>query len=376
MMRPSIFITGATGGVGRALVPLLLWRTDADVVLLLHRGGVGKSQTDLLRETFGVMEPAWNDRVRTVVGDVAAQGLGLAAPIRKDLERATTHVIHGAAVTRFDLPLAEIRRVNLDGTRHVADLARECARLEQFAFISTAFISGCREGNVLESDLDHNDGFVNTYEQSKYEAELFLRSMASSLPIATYRLSTVIGDSRTGVVSHFTAPHHAMRMMYLGLASMMPGTPDYRVDLIPADVSAAAICELFVNRFHPNQVFHIAAGCGKSYTLSQVIDDVYRHFSALDEEWGRRGYPKPALAPARTFDLFLRSVEESDNLLLKNVLRTVRTFAQQLNYPKAFDQSKLVECYPEYDDRMPDIREYFGKVVRFCVESEWGRHVA
>jgi thioester reductase-like protein len=376
MMQPSILITGASGEIGRALVPYLLRESDANLVLLLHRRGVETARAYLPGEAFGVADCAWNDRVRFVAGDVAKPGLALTDPVRKHLQNVTTHVIHSAALTRFDRPLAEVRRVNLDGTRHVVSLAQDCSKLERFAFVSTAFVSGCRVGNILENELDHADGFVNTYEQSKYEAELFIRSMRSTLPIAVYRLSSVVGDSRSGVVNHFSAPHHAMRMMYMGLASMMPGTPDYPVDLIPGDVAARAICELFVRRFRPDQVFHITAGREKSFTLSEVIDDIYRHFSELDEDWARRRYPKPALAPTRTFDLFLRSVEDANNVFLKSVLRTIRHFAQQLNYPKAFDRSELLACYPELEDLMPDIRAYFGKVVRFCLQSDWGQHVA
>jgi thioester reductase-like protein len=237
-------------------------------------------------------------------------------------------------------------------------------------------VSGRRPGTILETELDHTDGFVNTYEQSKYEAEQYLRSIRANVPIAVYRLSSVFGDSRTGVVNNFTAPHHAMRMMYLGLASMMPGKPDYFVDVIPVDVAASAICELFINRFRPDQVFHITAGPEKSFTLSEVIDAIYEQFAILDGEWARRRYPKPALAPAETFDLFLRSVEDANNVFLQSVLRMIRHFAQQLNYPKTFDQTQLLECYPEYQERMPDIREYFGKVVRFCLHNDWGRHAA
>ena len=181
---------------------------------------------------------------------------------------------------------------------------------------------------MFENELAHAAGFVNSYEQSKYEAEELIQASWDACPTAIYRLSTVIGDSRTGEVHSFAAPHHAIRMMYLGLATVVPGRPDYRVDLIPSDVAAQAICQLFLNRFHPMQVVHITSHPAQSLTLSELIDETYGQFAALDPEWARRRYPRPVLTTGETFELFVQSVEAAKNAVLQDVLSVVEHFAR------------------------------------------------
>ena len=48
-MRNTILITGATGTIGRGVVPRMLNQSDADLVLLLHRTGVGPDASRMVR---------------------------------------------------------------------------------------------------------------------------------------------------------------------------------------------------------------------------------------------------------------------------------------------------------------------------------------
>ena len=374
-MGKTILITGATGTIGRGLVSRILDQSDAELLLLLHRTGVARDPSDTVHRVLA-LEPRDMRRVGTVVGDVTQPQLGLSRADYSALTNTVTHVLHAAANTRFDLRLAEARCINVDGTRQVATLARQCPKLEQFGMVSSAYVSGKRTGRVFENELAHAAGFVNSYEQSKYEAEELIQASWDACPTAIYRLSTVLGDSRTGEVHSFAAPHHAIRMMYLGLATVVPGRPDYRVDLIPSDVAAQAICQLFLNRFHPMQVVHITSHPAHSLTLSELIDETYGQFAALDPEWARRRYPRPVLTTGETFELFVQSVEAAKNAVLQDVLSVVGHFARQLTLPKTFDRRNLLKAIPDYDVRSPDVREYFPKVVRYCLEHSWGRHAA
>jgi long-chain acyl-CoA synthetase len=361
---------------GREVVPRLLEKSDADLVLMVHEAGVGESAKYLLSNYFSVPSSVGCGRLRIVRGDITREYLGLRPRERDRLCQSVTHILHAAATTRFDLPLDEAMRVNLCGTENMAMLAGKCSRLEAFGYVSTAYVAGRRRGLILETDLEHDAGFVNTYERSKYEAEGFLVTLAARLPIVRYRLSSVVGNSRTGEVLNFTAPHHAMRMMHLGLASMVPGTADYQVDMIPGDIAADAIVELFLHRFHAGDVFHVVAGPAKSYTLDEVIDEIYATFAEHDPEWERRRYPKPVLAPASAFDLFIESVEQAGNPFLLAVLKAVRHFSDQLTYPKTFDVTNLLQRLPEYAVQLPGIDTYYRKIIRYCLQTNWGKQDA
>ncbi len=373
-MEQQIFITGGTGMVGRELVSLLFKNTQAKISLLVHEKGSDNDKETVLQSFFLLPnKKEFTERLQIVRGDITKLNMGVESHSDyNELLNKTTHILHCAASTRFDLPLDEARRINVFGTKNVADFSLKCSNLRKFGFISTAYVSGKRIGVIKESELEHDAGFVNTYEQSKYEAEMFLKDLAKSVPVAVYRLSTVIGDSNTGKVSHFTAPHQAIRMMYLGLASMLPGTPDYSVDLISSDYTASTLFNLFWDNFSPNKTFHITHG-SRSLTLQEIIDESFKGMAEADSSWIEKNYPKPAIVSEETFDLFMNSAVAANNPILKNVLTALNNFAHQLLYPKNFSKDDLLVVFPSYEKDLPEIHNYYGKVIEYCIKSKWGK---
>ena len=371
-MKDKVLITGGMGMVGREITSLLIQKTEADVYMLLHKQGLSCNIEKILSTLSLPNNKDFHKRLKIINGDVSKPNLGIDIKDYQNLSGNITHIIHAAASTRFDLPLNEAREINVLGTKNVATFAKNCLHLYKFAFLSTVYVSGKRIGQIKETELEHSAGFVNTYEQSKYEAEILLKSFSTDVPISIYRLSTLFGDSKTGKVNHFIAPHQAIRMMSLGLASMLPGTPDYSVDLISSDYTANIIFDLYWRNFKPNQTFQVTHGSG-SYTLQQVIDENYRQFGLNNSEWLSRNYPKPVIVSGDTFDLFMSSAITANNPILKNTLNALNYFAHQLLYPKVFDKSNLTAVLPSYDKDLPPIREYYGKVLQYCIKTKWGR---
>jgi len=195
----------------------------------------------------------------------------------------------------------------------------------------------------------------------------------AGLPSAVYRLSTLLGDSRTGATRRFTVPHHSLRLMYLGLTSLVPGDPACPVDLMPTDVAAALLVELFAKRFQPKRTYHLVAGRDKSLTLREVIDHSYACLAQADPSWNHRPHVKPAIGSPAAFELLVRSAEEAGSPLMHGALGTLQSFAGQFSYPKTFDTAQVRAAIPDYDQRVPPVGEYYAKVVRYCVETNWGR---
>ena len=364
----SLLITGSTGMAGREITRQLLTRTEMPLTLLVHDTGKALSRARLLRELFR-LEPSQSmiQRIRLVRGDLGQDHLGLPGSLYADLARSVDGIIHAAATTRFDLPLAEARRVNVLATEHLVRFARGCGNLARFGLLSTVFVSGRRRGRILESERVHTAGFVNTYEQSKYEAEAMVES--SDLPYVIYRLSTLVGDSQTGFTSRFTTPHQALRVMHLGLASLVPGMPDYSVDLIPTDWAAATIVNHFLDGPRTGRVIHLVAGATRSYSLAHVIDESYELLGQLDSAWKARHYPKPAITTQAAFQLLVQSAEQARDPLMMGVLGMLKHFTEQFSYPKEFDTTNLNGA-----DSPPHIRDYYGRVVAYCLKSRWGRY--
>src|SRR5580700_12042120 len=226
-MAHTVLLTGATGMIGQALIPLLARRNDVRAIFALTHTS----------EYMGS-----SCKVTPVRGDVTAgPALGITPESTSEILDRTNVIVHAAADTRFSASLDEARSVNLDGTKNLLAFASHCPRLQAFASLSTVHVAGKRTGTICEEDLDHTSGFVNSYEQSKYEAELLLRESMSALPISVLRLSTVLGSSTTGEVGQMAAIHHALRLYYNSLAPMIPGEPESLVDLIATEYAATAV---------------------------------------------------------------------------------------------------------------------------------------
>jgi nucleoside-diphosphate-sugar epimerase len=367
-MRRNVFITGATGTVGSELLRRLAAREDTTINLLVRRAGYDRRpQID-----YGLRGVRVAATLNVFEGDLCAgDTLGLPQNTFDSLARTTTHVIHCGGSTSFALRLDESRAVNVAGTARVLRFAQRCERLESAAFFSTVYVSGMRRGIFAETDFgDAGHGFVNPYEQSKAEMEEVVRAQMPDLPIMLFRLSTVIGDSRNGTVHGFNALHHAIRMLYQGLAPMVPGVPSTPVDMVSSDYVADAALHLIDNQARCG-VFHLAAGeCAATIgdLLSATIDSLVRFRPA----WRKRSIEKPLLVDLDTYELFVRSVEEAGNDVLRNATRSIRTFAYQLAHPKVFATRKTAESLEAGRIAPKPVLQFYPQIVKYCVESNWG----
>jgi nucleoside-diphosphate-sugar epimerase len=359
-MQRTILITGGTGTLGRALVERFACERNATVVVLA-RGATSAAA--------GAMPPG----VRFLRGDLrAGSTLSIDAAEHTALRASVTDIVHCAADTTFNRPLPDARAINVDGTSAILAFGAECPRLERVACFSTVYVAGRSTGCFGEADVGGQDGFVNSYEQSKAEMEVVVRDAMPRLPIALYRLSTIIGDSRSGTVTGFNAVHHALRLLYQGLAPMVPGHASALVDLIPLDFAADASHHLFERAFAPGTTHHLCAGAARSATLGALLDATTAAFERHRPAWRKRSIARPALVNLDTYELFVRTVEEAGNEVLLQATRAVQAFAYQLAYPKMFDARRAEAVLGAAGIEAPRVLDYYDSVVRWCIESNWG----
>lgn len=371
-MTGSLLVTGATGMLGRELIPQLLVSTDAQLVLLARRERRAAGTDRLIRGVLGITKDASRSRIRAVYGDIEAPGLGLTPAVLRGLRQEVTGMLHAAAATRFDQPLRSARRTNVTGTRNAVAFARSCERLDRFGLVSTVYVSGRRSGHIRESERAHDAGFANTYERTKYEAEGLVEA-ETQIPSAIYRLSTLIGSSITGRTTHFTVPHKALRLMHLGLVPAVSGDPGCLIDLLPTDIAARAVTQLFLRERHERRTFHIVAGEQNSFTLAEVIDASWAAFSRHDPAWREHPKPKPLIVPTASFDRLVAAVTASGDPVTREVIATLAPFIAQLSHPKRFDMTALTAALPSFAATVPSIREVYPKVVAHCLRTSWGR---
>jgi nucleoside-diphosphate-sugar epimerase len=363
--RRTVLITGATGTVGRELVPRLLATASGARLVLLTRD---------VRSAAAQSLAALGHGISVVAGDVhAGPSLGLDAATAAALHADVTDIVHCAATTVFNRPLADARRTNVGGTQAVLDFAASCRSLQRMACASTVFVAGKLTGTFGEDAQGcATAGWVNTYEQSKAEMETLVRVAMPSLPVALYRLSTIIGDSRTGVVTGFNAVHHALRLFYNGLAPMVPGAPETPVDLIGVDFAAGALHCLIEDAFVPGATWHICSGRRSTAPLGALLDATMDAFYRYRPVWRKKQIERPALATLATYELFVRSVEEAGSDVLKQATRAVQAFAHQLAHPKVFDARRAEAVLDAASIAAPPVLDYYPGIVRHCVETSWG----
>jgi thioester reductase-like protein len=247
----TVLLTGATGMVGAEVLAQLLERTDDEVVLVLRARDDAEARDradELVARTLGLgAETGARDRVNAVAGDVGRRRLGLGAAARDAVLGSVDAIVHGAASIAFDLPLADARAVNVGGTHAVLELARDLharGRLRRLVHISTAYVSGDHAGTFREDDRWIGQGFRNTYEQSKLEAELLLERCAQELPLVIVRPSIVVGDARSGWTARFHGLYGPLRAVVRGLLPRVAASPGGVVDTVPLDYVAASIVHL------------------------------------------------------------------------------------------------------------------------------------
>ncbi|RST19677.1 NAD-dependent epimerase/dehydratase family protein [Streptomyces sp. WAC05374] len=204
-MRRTILLTGASGVVGSAVLRAL---DGTPVIALTHR-----------RPVTG----------KALHGDVTRPWLGMSPADYRELATTVDVVIHCAALVNFGASAHSLHRVNVNGVGQILRFVEDAgARLVHG---STAFVA--RAGA---------DTALTAYARSKAAGETLVRE--SGLPSVIARISTVIGDSRTGEIARLQTFHYLIGSVMAGQLPFLPCSHRTRIDMVPTDVIAAALVAL------------------------------------------------------------------------------------------------------------------------------------
>ncbi|EUA52807.1 polysaccharide biosynthesis family protein [Mycobacterium xenopi 3993] len=244
-------VTGGTGFIGRRVVSRLLdTRPDAEVWVLVRRPSLSR---------FEQLAADWGERAKPLVGDLTAAGLGLTDRAVAELGNVD-HVVHCAAVYDITAGEPEQRAANVEGTRAVIELAR---RLDAtLHHVSSIAVAGEFRGEYTEADFDVGQLLPTPYHQTKFEAELLVRS-TKGLRYRVYRPAVVVGDSRTGEMDKIDGPYYFFPLL-AKLAALPRFTPIMlpdigRTNIVPVDFVVNAIVELIHADGRDGQTFHLTA---------------------------------------------------------------------------------------------------------------------
>ena len=255
MGRMRYVVTGGTGFIGRRIVSqILASRDDSEVWVLVRRESLTRFER---LATEG--DQAWGERAKALVGDLTAANLGLTEEALAELGNVD-HIVHCAAIYDITADDAAQRAANVDGTRAVIDLAR---RLDAtLHHVSSIAVAGTYHGEFTEADFDVAQDLPTPYHQTKFGAELLVRS-AAGLRYRVYRPAVVVGDSRTGEMDKIDGPYY-----FFGLLAKLAVLPRFtpmvlpdtgRTNIVPVDFVVDAVVSLMHADGRDGQTFHLTA---------------------------------------------------------------------------------------------------------------------
>ncbi len=344
------FITGFPGFIGKRLVRRLAELDGADTRLVVL---VQPKNATAARRELGDAGLAAD----VVEGDVEQMHLGLSGAEFKALARDVTDIWHLAART-FGADRVDMRRVNVEGTRNVLDLATAARQLRRLNHFSTAYVSGDRVGVILEDELAMGQRFHNPYEETKFQGELLVRRAQADLPATIYRPSIVVGDSRTGEIDRFEGPYALAILLVaspLAVPLPLPGDAVAPLNVVPVD-------------FVVNAALHIAEHPGGAGRTVHLVDPsplsarrVYEMIAA------RAGKRLPTVSvPARVFQALFQLP------LLERLSRAHRPAIDYLNHLAIYNCRNLLELLDGTGIQCPPITSYLDRLIEF-VQATFAR---
>ncbi len=241
----AYFVTGATGFIGRHLVPLLAERLadgsagpDGKIYVLVRESSLGK--LDERRAAWGRA----SDCVEPVVGDLTKPRLGIDEATLAGMAGKIDHFFHLAALYDMTASASDLARANMDGT-HAALGAAEAMGAGCFHHTSSIAAAGRYHGVFREDMFEEAEGLEDAYFRTKHDSEGMVRTDCA-VPWRVYRPGVVIGNSKTGEIDKIDGPYYFFKLIQKIRDALPPWVPLVGVEggpinIVPVDFVAGAM---------------------------------------------------------------------------------------------------------------------------------------
>ncbi|WP_171447944.1 SDR family oxidoreductase [Corallococcus carmarthensis] len=347
--RPgTYFITGYPGFIGKRLVEHIAREDPQGHIYALVQPKAFKEAQSLAAKVTGA-------RVELLTGDAVDMHLGLSGEEYQRLCEQVTDIFHLAAVSQLGVPKETAWRVNVDGTRNLLELARDCENLSRFNYFSTCYVSGDRVGVIAEDELDRGQSFRNAYEETKFQAERLVQRAAATLPVTIFRPSSVVGDSRTGEIDRFEGPYYLGILLVtspLVVPLPLPGNGVAPLNVVPVDFVVEAVWRLSRDGRAKGRTFHLVDPNPMSA----------RRVYELIAEKAHKRLPRFNLS-ARAADVMLRLP------VLEKLARPQRAAISYVNHLAIYNCHNTLELLDGTGVRCPPLSSYLDQLVAYVREQ-------
>ncbi len=359
------FVTGATGFIGRNLVELLLER-EGTVYVLVREGSKGRLEE--LRNRWGVDE----DRVVGIVGDLSQPRLGVSDADVERLSGEVDHLFHLAAIYDMKADAESQQVANIDGTRHMVELA-EAVEAGCVHMTSSIAAAGLYPGTWHEDMFDEAVAVdTDPYFQTKHDSEGIVRSECSR-PWRVYRPGIVVGHSESGEMDKVDGPYYffkLIRRIRNAVPQWMPmaGIQGRQINIVPVDFVVRAMDHIAHQPDLDGKAFSLTDP--NALTAGEVIDTFAQAAHAPQTSIRLPAAATQALQPILGA---LLNVAPMGNTAADAVLSDFgipRSVLMYVNWPTTFDSRQTQAALEGSGISVPPLSAYAGKLWDY-----WERHL-
>jgi nucleoside-diphosphate-sugar epimerase len=273
-------------------------------------------------------------------------------------------LLHSAASTRLYMDrFGEPLRTNLGSAKVLIRLAERFPM--QVHIISTAYVCGLVQGEIIR-EINHLRGdFVNVYEESKWEAEQLWHGKATLL-----RPSIIVGHSETARCTSFTGWYILFQAVHLldrlireskdsnrqSLGINLPTDSNATANIVPVDYVAKAVLAIIENSDNHKKIFHLTHP--DPPTHEWTMNYICKRFNVGGIHFSGAGIP----------------ITEPRNLIERMVWRQMKTILFHFSNNPVFDRANTDQAIPHL--QVPPITEQrVAKLVDYAISRDWGQRL-
>jgi thioester reductase-like protein len=211
---------------------------------------------------------------------------------------------------------------------------------------------------VLETDLEHEAGFNNTYENSKHIAETHVREAFARGDVsgAVFRPSIIVGANGCGRISEFSNFYQFVQAVEYSVARAarngkylrILGIPSCTKNLIPVDWAAAQLMD----------TMEADGASGKTYHLTHPAPTDMAFIAAWLNE---------LFADSGVHIELTESIEELDGIM-RRATKTLQGYVMQ---EPAFDRTHIDGATGNGGECPPITKDYLTTLYRYAKSRDW-----